>query len=343
MSILGFAIRTFETAPLPDAVTRTVIDGLVTRTKRRLASTPGDTTRIFAADMTSYPIACYADSANGQHYEVPAAFFSLVLGPKRKYSCCLYENPDSSLADAEVAALSKTAERADLQDGQKILELGCGWGSMSLWMARTLPNAHITAVSNSNSQRAYIEAEAKKSGLTNLQVLTRNVEDFKTTERFDRVVSIEMFEHMSNWDALLQRVRTWLKPDGRLFIHVFSHRQHPYRFDHTDPADWIGQHFFTGGIMPSHRLIEKFPHSFSVDKDWTWSGTHYQRTANDWLVNFDSHTDEIMKLFEDIYGNNAQLWHRRWRLFFLSTAQLFGHDKGQEWAVSHYLLKPAQD
>jgi cyclopropane-fatty-acyl-phospholipid synthase len=207
-------------------------------------------------------------------------------------------------------------------------------------MAETLPAARITSVSNSQSQRAYIEARARARGLANLTVVTADMNDFNVDQRFDRVVSVEMFEHMSNWRRLLSRVRDWLKPDGRLFIHIFSHRTTPYRFDHRDEADWIGRHFFTGGIMPSHGLITHFPDLFALEADWIWNGRHYQRTALDWLANFDRHDAEITDILREVYGAGAEVWRRRWRLFFLATAGLFGARGGQEWAVSHYRLKP---
>jgi cyclopropane-fatty-acyl-phospholipid synthase len=245
------------------------------------------------------------------------------------------------LAQAEEKALATTAEHADLKDGQHILELGCGWGSLSLWMAETLPNAKITSVSNSHSQRAYIEGQAQARGLTNLRVITCDMNVFQPEGQFDRVVSVEMFEHMSNWRTLLERVRTWVKPEGRVFIHIFTHRSTPYRFDHNDEADWIGKYFFTGGIMPSHGLISHFPDLFEVEADWMWNGRHYELTALDWLANFDRNAGAISKVLKGVYGAEAGVWYKRWRLFFLATAGLFGHSRGEEWGVSHYRLKPA--
>jgi cyclopropane-fatty-acyl-phospholipid synthase len=291
--------------------------------------------------MAKRPIATHTDAANAQHYEVPAAFFSLVLGPQRKYSCCLYEANAATLAEAEEAALAETAARALLANGQSILELGCGWGSLSLWMARNFPESCVLAVSNSQSQRRFIEAAATAQGSHNLRVVTADANVFQQKEPFDRVVSVEMFEHMANWPLLLARVKSWLKPGGLMFMHVFSHARAPYRFDHEDEADWIARHFFTGGIMPSHDLIRQFPESFALVEEWRWSGRHYQRTAMDWLANFDRHADEISRIFSATYGRDARLWQRRWRLFFLATAGLFGHRGGSEWGVSHYLLRPS--
>jgi len=207
-------------------------------------------------------------------------------------------------------------------------------------MAERLPNARITSVSNSASQRATIEAEARALGLTNLTVVTADMNDFDTAQKYDRVVSVEMFEHMANWRALLGRVHGWLAPGGKLFVHVFAHRSTPTRFDHTDEADWIAKYFFTGGIMPSHGLMRLFADLFTVEADWRWSGAHYRRTANDWLENFDRNADRIAPLLRGVYGADAALWQRRWRLFFLATAGLFGHAGGSEWGVSHYQLAP---
>jgi cyclopropane-fatty-acyl-phospholipid synthase len=296
--------------------------------------------RDFLRAMSDKPIASVPEAANAQHYELPASFFGHVLGTRRKYSCCLYTRPEDSLNQAEEYALSETAAHADLQDGQRVLELGCGWGSLSLWMAERFPRSAITAVSNSVSQRLFIEAEATRRGLCNLQVITADMNHFDTSMRFDRIVSVEMWEHMSNWQELLARVRTWIESDGLLFLHVFSHRAAPYAFDTNDSADWIAQYFFTGGIMPSHNLIRQLDEHFTLQADWRWSGLHYERTALDWLARFDANQAAITPILASVYGANALLWRRRWRLFFLATAGLFGVRDGRDWGVSHYLLAP---
>jgi cyclopropane-fatty-acyl-phospholipid synthase len=339
MSILESAVSTLEGAPLPDFVTRAGIQLLVGRTRRRLAAEPESFEADFARRMGERPIAENTDLANAQHYELPADFFGLTLGPRRKYSCCLYE-PGDDLAAAEVRALRETARHADLRDGQSILELGCGWGSLSLWMAEQYPNARITAVSNAHAQRRHIEAEARRRNLQNLVVLTTDMNSYASDQNFDRIVSVEMFEHMANWRALLTRVRGWLKADGRLFVHVFPHTDTPYRFDVSDPGDWIAQHFFAGGVMPSHGLIGRFDDLFELEADWRWDGRHYQRTARDWLANLDRRQDEALSLLQPVYGEASRLWLRRWRLFFLATEGLFGHRDGSVWGVSHYRLKP---
>jgi cyclopropane-fatty-acyl-phospholipid synthase len=339
MTVLAKAITLVEQAALPDAVLRTGIALLVGRTQRRLAHAK-DRTAEFVAGLTSERIAHSTDLANRQHYELPPAFFTAILGPQRKYSCCLYNRADSDLAAAEQQALLETVAHADLRDGQRILELGCGWGSLSLFMAQRFPRAEITAVSNSQPQRAFIEARAQTAGYRNLRSITADMNDFQPEGPVDRIVSVEMFEHMTNWHALLRRLHRVLSPEGRLFLHVFTHRDHPYRFDTGDQADWIAQHFFTGGIMPSHRMIDRFDDLFEIDADWRWNGLHYQRTALDWLQNYDRNAAAIEPLLRNIYGRDWKIWRRRWRLFFLATAGLFGHGNGEVWGVSHYRLKP---
>ncbi len=331
-----------ERLPLPDWASRMAVARLVARTDRRLAAPGKDSDRHFAQAMADYPVAIHTGEANAQHYEVPSSFFEAVLGPRLKYSCCLFDRPDTTLAEAEEAALAATAAHAGLADGQTILELGCGWGSLSLWMAEHFPRARILAVSNSHGQRGHIERQATARGLGNLVVQTADMNDFVPAETFDRIVSVEMFEHMANWRALLAKLAPCLAPDGRLFLHVFTHRSAPYRFDHRDKADWIAQHFFTGGIMPSHSLVRAFDDLFSVDAEWRWNGSHYARTAEAWLDNFDGRNADVSAILRETYGADWKLWHRRWRLFFLATAGLFGHDGGNAWGVSHYLLKPSR-
>jgi cyclopropane-fatty-acyl-phospholipid synthase len=340
MSLRTLAGHAADRISLPDVILRTGISAMVGRTARLLAAAPADAEARFIAEMGSRPIAETPEAANEQHYELPPEFFALVLGPHRKYSSCLYE-PGDTLGQAEARALAETCRHAGLADGQTILELGCGWGSLSLWMAERYPAARITAVSNARPQREYIEREARARGLGNLTVMTADMNAFAPEGRFDRVVSVEMFEHMANWPALLARVRGWVAPGGRLFLHVFSHRSTPYRFETEDKADWIAQHFFTGGIMPSHALPERFPELFAVEEAWRWSGSHYAQTARHWLANFDARAEEIGPILRSVYGDDAAMWTRRWRLFFLATEGLFGHAGGAEWGVSHYRLAPA--
>jgi cyclopropane-fatty-acyl-phospholipid synthase len=339
LNLVAAATGAVERWSLPDPIARLGIALLVDRTSRSLGRGDPDSEGRFAKSMSAWPIAFHPDAANAQHYELPAEFFALVLGPRRKYSCCLYEEGDS-LAAAEERALRDTVDHADIRNGDRILELGCGWGSLSLWLAEHFPDSSILAVSNSQGQRAFIEGEAARRGLRALRVVTADMNDFDPGERFDRIVSVEMWEHMSNWAALLARVRGWLEPHGKLFLHVFSHRTMPYRFDHADKSDWIAQHFFTGGIMPSHGLIRHLDAPMSVAAEWRWNGQHYRRTAEDWLINYDANAAAIDPILREVYGPDAALWKRRWRLFFLATAGLFGARAGTEWGISHYLLSP---
>ena len=342
MSFVSRMIGTAERVPLPDVIIRAAIQRLCSRTATRLASGNAESDAAFAGEMATRAIAEHANEANAQHYEVPAAFFAHVLGPNRKYSSSFYKEGASTLQEAEEEALRQTIEHADLADGQAILELGCGWGSLALSMARRFPNAEITAVSNSQSQREYIEHEAASRGLQNLRVITADMNVFDPGRQFDRIVSVEMFEHMMNWRELMTRVRSWLKPGGRFFMHIFTHRSGAYRFDRADGEDWIAQHFFTGGVMPSHHLVRQYADLFEVEKEWRWSGTHYQRTALDWLANFDSRRDQIEAVLRGVYGSDTPLWMRRWRWFFLATSGLFGYAEGSEWGVSHYRMKAVE-
>jgi cyclopropane-fatty-acyl-phospholipid synthase len=339
MSFISTMIGTAERVPLPDLVIRAAIQRLCSRTATRLAHGSADSDVLFADEMAARAIAEHTDEANTRHDEVPAAFFAAVLGPNRKYSSCFYKEPQSTLQEAEEEALRQTVEHADLADGQSILELGCGWGSLSLWMARQFPTSQVTALSNSHSQREYIEREATARGLKNIRVVTSDMNVFAPQQPFDRIVSVETFEHIMNWRELMTRLSSWLAPDGRFFMHVFTHRSGAYRFDRADGDDWIAQHFFTGGVMPSHHLIRQYADLFEVEKEWRWSGTHYQRTALDWLGNFDSHREEIEAVLRNVHANDTALWMRRWRWFFLATSGLFGYADGSEWGVSHYRMR----
>jgi cyclopropane-fatty-acyl-phospholipid synthase len=332
--------RAADAVPWPDFLARAAIRLLVWRTRRRLRGVDRATESLFARDMKGFPIALSPEKANEQHYELPPRFFELILGPQCKYSCCYYSDRDTSLNRAEDRALSLTAEHAGLADGQRILELGCGWGSLSLWMARRYPSAQIVAVSNSESQCSFILRKAEREAIRNLTVEVADMNSFSPQVRFDRVVSVEMFEHMSNWEALLHRVAAWTKSDGAIFIHVFNHARVPYRFDAANPADWTAQHFFTGGIMPSAGLLGQFGDIVTIEQQWDWNGDHYRRTAIDWLANYDRNAIEIRRLLSTVYGTDACLWSRRWRLFFHATAGLFGDNNGVEWGVSHYRLRP---
>src|SRR5437899_6208385 len=281
MSFVSRIIGTAERVPLPDIVIRAAIQRLCSRTATRLASGSAESDAAFADEMEARAIAEHTDEANAQHYEVPAAFFAEVLGPNRKYSSCFYKEPASTLQEAEEEALRQTVAHADLADGQSILELGCGWGSLSLWMARQFPHSQVSAVSNSNAQREYIEGEAAMRGLANLHVITSDVDLFAPEARYDRIVSIEMFEHMLNWRELMVRLRAWLKPGGRFFLHIFTHRSGAYLFDRAGGEDWIAQRVFTGGVMQSHPLVRPQADLCQGERQWPWTRDPLSRTLHD--------------------------------------------------------------
>ncbi len=286
------------------------------------------------------PIAPLSEKANEQHYEVPAEFFTKVLGPRKKYSSCYYPEGVENLSMAEDAALTVTCQRAELKSGQNILELGCGWGSLSLWMATQYPESTITAVSNSNSQREYIMARAAELDLSNLTVVTCDMNEFDTDVEFDRVVSVEMFEHMRNYRRLMKNIARWLKPDGKLFVHIFCHKHLTYKFEDQSSGDWMSRYFFSGGIMPGDDLLWRFQEDVAMEKQWRWNGRHYQRTCEDWLRNMDLNRAEIMPVLERTYGKPDSIrWFNRWRMFFLACSELFGMDRGEQWWVSHYLFQ----
>ena len=293
----------------------------------------------FISEMEDSPIAINTVDANSQHYELPAEFFNLVLGEHNKYSGCVWGKGIETLTEAETESLKVYCERAKILDGMKVLELGCGWGSFSLWIATHYPNTHVTAVSNSKIQRQFILNIRDKRGLNNLEIITADMNTFQPDEQFDRVVSIEMFEHMRNYKILLSRIKSWLNPEGKLFIHIFCHQKYPYFFKNEGHHNWMGRYFFTGGVMPSSDLFTYFQNDLSLEKQWWWDGKHYQKTAEAWLNQMDHKKDEIYPLLKTVYGNkNADCWFQRWRIFFMSCSELFGYKKGNEWGVSHYLF-----
>ncbi len=348
MSHFQWGINAVERGWIPDRITRLAIQRLCrSRTQQaRTAIEAGEPEYLeFARSLSDGPIAVMTDRANDQHYEIPAEFFAHVLGPHRKYSCG-YWGVDSDLAQSETNSLELSVDHAEIEDGHSILELGCGWGSLTLFMAERFPKSRIVALSNSSSQRRYIESQVARRGLANVRVITCDMNEFDPQKHaessgFDRVVSIEMFEHMRNYRELLRRIRSWLKPDGRLFVHIFNHRDLVYPFDTEGDSNWMGRYFFTGGMMPDRDIFSRFTKSLTVANQWDWSGIHYQKTAEAWLKNLDRNRNAVLELFRGVYGvSQSHVWFYRWRMFFLAVAELFGTRDGREWGVSHYLLKP---
>jgi len=291
-------------------------------------------------ELKSSPIAIETASANEQHYQVPTEFFKLCLGKRLKYSCAYYKNDSMSLDQAEEAMLALTVERARIKNGHNILELGCGWGSLTLYMAEHFPQSKITAVSNSATQRQYIEIECARLGFKNVQVITCDMNVFQFDGQVDRVISVEMFEHMKNYQLLLQKISSWLSEGGLLFVHIFSHKLLCYHYQDQDGSDWLTRNFFAGGIMPSHDLLLYFQENLKIEQQWAVNGTHYERTANHWLANMDKNKSQIMPILAATYGPGQSVrWWAFWRLFFIACAELWGFDHGEEWMVSHYLFK----
>ncbi len=343
-TLLKFSQSALEAGLLPDVVIRWGI-------RRLLAAKLADEKRPgvelvqakqqeFVNQLKASPIALHTRAANEQHYEVPTDFFRLVMGQHLKYSSGYWREGITDLTQAESDMLEITTERADLKDGQSILELGCGWGSLSLFMAKKFPHCRIIGVSNSRTQKNYIDAQIAIRGLRNLEIVTADMNDFSIHTKFDRVVSVEMFEHMRNYQLLLEKVAGFLKSEGRLFVHIFTHKEFAYPYEENDDADWIGKYFFTGGIMPSDTLLLNFQDHFKIENHWRVAGTHYQKTSEAWLKNMDARREEVWPILSATYGEaQAKKWWNYWRVFFMSCAELWGYRQGTEWIVSHYLFK----
>jgi cyclopropane-fatty-acyl-phospholipid synthase len=344
------AIDGMEMGLLPDWLIRKGIKKLCAQRISHLQDlnmkSRGTYTRAYAEQLRAGPLAIATKEANSQHYEVPAEFFNLALGPNRKYSSAYWGSDTKNLGEAEVQSLEQTVHHARIENGMRVLELGCGWGSITLYMAKKFPKCQIVAVSNSGSQKKFIDAEALRLGLTNVQVHTQDVSKMQTAPElqagFDRIVSVEMFEHFRNYEILFSHLKKWLKPEGFALVHVFTHTKYPYLFDTGGSDNWMGQYFFTGGQMPSTDLFHSFHKDMKVVEQWHWSGDHYGKTSEAWLENMDSHKKEIKKILEPVYGKReVARWIQRWRIFFLAVAETFAYDKGSEWGVDHYLLAPA--
>lgn len=338
-------INLVEKNIIPDALIRFKINQLLKQRIKEEESVGGIADRKqklneLVEELKTSPIAINTADANEQHYEVPTEFYQQVLGKHMKYSCGYWQNGAKNQDEAEKDMLELTSERAALTDGQEILELGCGWGSLTLFMAEKFPNSQITAVSNSATQKEHIDQEAVARSLSNVRVITADINDFDIEHRFDRVVSVEMFEHMRNYDKLLKKVNTFLKDDGKLFVHIFTHKELAYKYEVKDESDWMSKYFFTGGIMPSDHLLYYFNDDMAIKKHWIVNGTNYEKTSNEWLAAMDKNKKALQPLFEETYTKKeATRWWVYWRLFFMACAELWGYKGGEEWMVSHYLFE----
>lgn len=342
MSVATVAgIELIERGWLPDVMTRWGIRQLVQERLRQENRGSHEANRhefeSLVAELRASRTALHPESPNQQHYELPPTFFQKVLGPRMKYSACYWPDGVRSLDRAEEAMLRLTCERAELADGMDVLDLGCGWGSLTFWVAERYRRSTVLAVSNSRLQRQFIESESQRRGLNNVDVLTADMNRFHTERRFDRIISVEMFEHMRNYEELLARIAGWLKLQGKLFIHVFAHRRFAYRFENDGAGNWMGRYFFTGGLMPSENLLLQFQRNLQVEERWWLDGTHYEQTAEAWLAHMDARQEEVLAVLKEFYGlTEARRWLARWRVFFMACAELFGYSQGREWGVGHY-------
>lgn len=336
-------IALIERNILPDSIIRYGIRRLLRQRLRDEATGNEETQQDKLNQLITYlstsPLAIHTAEANEQHYEVPTAFYQRCLGKNLKYSSCYYPTGQESLDEAEDIMLELTCTRAELANGQDVLELGCGWGSLSLFMASRYPQSSFTVVSNSRTQKLHIDEQARNRGIHNLTVITADMNDFAIDKTFDRIVSVEMFEHMRNYQLLFKKVHGWLKSDGKCFVHIFTHKSNPYLFEVKDETDWMSKYFFSGGIMPSNHLFFYFNEHLKIDRHWVVNGQHYEKTANHWLENMDAHKRELFPLFETTYGaSQASRWWAYWRVFYMACAELWGYRDGNEWMVSHYLF-----
>lgn len=343
-AVIERAVGWTELGLVPDSVVRAGIRRLLENKRREIRADDLEHAarelNQFVDMMNRSPIALVPDLANEQHYEVPADFFVEVMGDNLKYSCGYWPKGVATLSESEEAALRLTVERAGIKDGMQVLDLGCGWGSLTLYIAQHFPQCGVTAVSNSSSQREFILQRAEQKGLSNVQVIVQDMNDFVTDDRFDRVVSVEMFEHMHNYGDLFNSISRWLVPDGRFFMHIFCHRSTPYEFIDNGPGDWMSRNFFSGGIMPSADLPLRFSDHLSIEKRWHLNGQHYSQTCEAWLAKTDANKNKVLSILGECYGaENAAVWLQRWRIFFMACSELFNYNQGKEWYVGHYLFR----
>jgi len=332
---------------LPDPVLSATIRRLLGA--RRSADAPAAAE--LAEALWAGPVTVAADLANVQHYEVPSEFFELILGERLKYSAAWWPDGVSTLDAADEAMLELTCQRAGLADGQDVLELGCGWGSLTLWMAERFPAARIVAVSNSSTQRRFILDRAASRGLTNVTVITADVGDLGMTahtdvvgpERFDRIISVEMFEHVRNHRELGRRIAHWLRPGGELFVHVFAHRSHPYLFEVGGAGDWMARHFFTGGMMPSEDWVPDAIDALDHRQTWRFDGRHYTRTLAAWRERLEERREAVIEvLSRGASATEGERRYHRWRTFLIACEELFSARRGREWGVVHHRMsRPA--
>ena len=334
------AIRLAESGLIPDFMIRQGIRRLIRERLATLHQQSPEDKAAFINALRKGPIAIATDKSNQQHYELPPRFYQDVLGKHLKYSCAYWPDSVTCLDEAEACALSMVCSRTAIENGMSLLELGCGWGSLTLWMASHYKDCAITAVSHSSLQRDYIQNQAALRGLNNVTVITKDMNDFDTDQTYDRIVSIEMFEHMRNYEALFRRISRWLKKEGRLFVHVFTHKEDAYFFETDEPNDWMAKYFFTGGTMPSRDLFSHFSEAMHIERQWEINGVHYQKTLEAWLAKMTALKGTVLKLFKECYGEReASTYYHRWRIFFMACSELFGYQNGEEWGVSHYLMK----